>query len=690
MTMLPNSQTIRCTNPALPSLRPRPKDAARDKQDDTFDTSAFEVCEEAKEPSEEILAKQAEALGRQFDYDSSRLTLEQRRALFKKYFALHLKLNDLRSPRYYEDKSQCISVAETAWPGIVGQLKVDRLKQGYIEAEDLIERLRQLKPSNNFELRKYHHPRMEWKSPTPLQEEGFEISPPDPELVMDQLYAVTEMGKRLGRRWADQHRQEIRDRWATFKSGVELTPLPDLHLLRDMGRSPGGTLFPWYLVKGLMALREDSDDTASKSYGEEEDRAKEKREEAINGWRESNPDSMLADDPLSMYRTWPADLIAELDEIDREALRCGRRKYVAILRETEKKMQALVAFWRDCGLITGQRAPPPSWWQDPKAKAKHLSRPPYLIERLDAINTEFGYLTDMAKKLRMIETSRWMESIFNGDFEPPSSTALPQSLLDELDIVWRDRDWLNGDDTEDEMIARIRRWRKSDHQRCLEEGLRTSPQFGSDIGPEEPAQNASSSAMEPEETLQVRGKLSGSPCRPRVMVEDRAIWHGRLRSRANLMMAEDQRIWQGRLRPRRGAIGASRKKLHPVQKPTGKPKGIVKQYGRKASEQKRHTRTKDQATITSTTQKASMSHLPGTNSHFNEALLRSTPASVVGARRTKNARQQPPSKASTVRPEGVRKTRDSKGRQTRRLMTSLKTNHNQGFLRLLTPPRSEI
>lgn len=32
----------------------------------------------------------------------------------------------------------------------------------------------------------------------------------------------------------------------------------------------------------------------------------------------------------------------DLDEIDREAIRRGRRKYVALLREIEKKMQTLV------------------------------------------------------------------------------------------------------------------------------------------------------------------------------------------------------------------------------------------------------------------------------------------------------------------------------------------------------------
>jgi hypothetical protein len=40
-----------------------------------------------------------------------------------------------------------------------------------------------------------------------------------------------------------------------------------------------------------------------------------------------------------------------------------------------------------------------------------------------------------------------MESIFNIDSEPNASiTPLPQSLLDELDIVWRDRDSLDRDD----------------------------------------------------------------------------------------------------------------------------------------------------------------------------------------------------------------------------------------------------
>ena len=296
-----------------------------------------------------------------------------------------------------------------------------------------------------------------------------------------------------------------------------------------MGHSPGGTLFPWYLVKGLMTLRQQADDQGVKIFNEESDSATVKREEAINRWKERNPDSMLADDPLSIYRTWPADLMDELNEIDREEIRCGRRKYVAVLREAEKKMQVLVKFWADCGLITGQRTPPSSWWQLPKAKVKRLPKPQYLKDRLDAIKLAFGYHADEGKKLRIIEKSRWIESRINGNCDPtPADTPLPPSLLGELDIVWRDRDWLDHDDTEDEMIARFRWWRNSKYQQRLEKEFRISPQLGSDIAPEEPVPKArspvysgqenllpdgvSGSILAPEKTRHFRERLSRGAC----------------------------------------------------------------------------------------------------------------------------------------------------------------------------------
>ena len=584
-----------------------------DQDDASFEALSYELTEEAGKSGDELLVKQAEALGKEFDYDGSVLTPEQRRALFNQYWAMHCEIFELRSPQYYEGKSQCLSVSETAWPGAVAMLKAQKLKQGYVEPQDLIARLRMLKPSENFELRKFRHPPMSWKSPTPLEEEGVEISSSWPDWLLDLLCALTHIQGRLKAGMTDrarqltEYRQELRERWDEFESRVELTPLPDLHLLRNMGRSPGGTLFPWYLVKGLVTLRDHANDQGVKIYNEESDSATVKREEAIVRWKERNPDSMLADDPFSIYRTWPADLMDELDEIDREEIRCGRRKYMAVLREAEKKMQVLVKFWGDCGLITGQRTPPSCWWQDPKAKVKRLPKPQYLNDRLDAIQAAFGYHADEGKKLRMIETSRWIESRINGDSDPTAAdTPLSPSLLDELDIVWRDRNWLHHDDTEDEMIARIGRWRNSKHQQGLGKEFRISPQLGSDIAPEEPAQKArspvcsgqekflpdgaSGSVMAPEEKGHFREKPSRGACPQSgtkiTMPEDQAIWQGRLRSRTRI---EGQTSWREKLRPRSVAVTALRERTKATKTRTGKPNGIVKR--RQASKKKRPVAT---------------------------------------------------------------------------------------------------
>ncbi|KAI9729379.1 MAG: hypothetical protein M1834_006903 [Cirrosporium novae-zelandiae] len=683
------------------------------ERDDSPSIPSFKICEKAKKFGEEMTMEQEEedALAIEFDYDGSQLTPEQRRAIFMKWFAYHLKDNGLRSPQYFEDKSQCLSIMETVWPGAVGYFKANRLKRGYIDPEKLTARLRELKPSDNFELRKFRHPPMSWKSLTPLREKGFERFPPDPDWLIMQLTDVNCMRRRLGNRLTDKYQREIRDRWNAVESGAELEPSPDLHLLRDMGHSPGGTLFPWYLVKGLMALHDHAYDEGCELYDEEYDSATVKREEAIIRWRKRNPDSILADDPVSIYGTWPADLMDELDEIDREAIRCGRRKYVALLRETGEKMQALVAFWRDCGLVTGHRTPPSPWWQDPKAKAERLPKPQYLKERLDAINTEFVHWTDKAEKLRMIETSHWIETVINTHSEPAASdTPFPQPLLDELDIVWRDRDWLDHDDTEDEMIARIREWRNSKHRQRLKEELRTSPQLGSDAGPEEPVQkatnrgysgqrnllrdNVSGPAMAPEETRQLQEKLSKGTRRRLqtkiTMVEDQTIWQGRLRSRTNPTMEEGQTIWQDRLRLRRSGVSASRESLNPAHKPTGKPKGIVKQYRRNASK-KQQVVTKGQA-ATANIQKAGPPHLTSTQpqSHFNERSTQAIPHSATKSRRTKDLRRQSLRQANAVQAQGAQKACSTKERQSCRLTSAaLTTKRNQELSRLLTPPRSE-
>ena len=82
-------------------------------------------------------------------------------------------------------------------------------------------------------------------------------------------------------------------------------------------------------------------------------------------------------------------------------------------------------------------------WLDLKAKVRGLEMLPSLKDRLGAIETEFGRLTDKGKTLKLIEISRWKEAILNSETEPTAyDTPLPQSLLDDLDAVWQGRDWL--------------------------------------------------------------------------------------------------------------------------------------------------------------------------------------------------------------------------------------------------------
>lgn len=73
----------------------------------------------------------------------------QSHALFMKIFAEALKSKGLRSPQYCEDKSQCTSFADIK-PVEKACFKAANLESGFIEPKDLIERLRQLKPSSNF------------------------------------------------------------------------------------------------------------------------------------------------------------------------------------------------------------------------------------------------------------------------------------------------------------------------------------------------------------------------------------------------------------------------------------------------------------------------------------------------------------------------------------------------------------
>lgn len=284
------------------------------------------------------------------------MTEEQRHALFMKAFALNLKGLGLRSPKYYEDKSQCLSFRTDISPVWKGYTKASSLESGYIEPKDLIERLRQLKPSDNFELHEYQHPYMSWaKSPLCEKENPRDVTDNIPDWFLKEHGRALDI---LGPRRMTLATRSLRERWEKIDLTIDRTPLPDLHLLKNMGSSPNGTLYPRYLVEGLHALREHADNNARAFFLENFAKSSRKRKATISDWQERNPDVKLNDHPIYIFKTWPADLMDELDEIDRETARCGRSAYIGFLEEIEKQMQELLKFWRECGLITGQRTPP--------------------------------------------------------------------------------------------------------------------------------------------------------------------------------------------------------------------------------------------------------------------------------------------------------------------------------------------
>ncbi|WEW54639.1 hypothetical protein PRK78_000059 [Emydomyces testavorans] len=650
------------------SLELPPEDRMLDQEHDVVsDTTVCGIHEERKETSEEMTIDQARALGEKFDYDGLKFTPEQRRSIYKLFFSICLKVMDLRSPqhyKYFEERSQPLSISEALWPGEVALQKAEALKRTYIEPEDLIKRLRKLKPSDNFELRKHHHPHIEWVNPR-RREKAYTIPTPRPDWLEDQWVGLSHIRRHIGYRLTERIQKEINKRWEEVTRDIDQTPTPDLHLLRDMGHSPGGTRFPRYLVEGLKALRAEADSRGREYYEDEEYKVAEvQRAEAIDGWKKRNPDSILADDPVSRYRTWPKDLMDELDEIDREAIRRGRRRYIDLLRETEVKMQELVAFWRDCGAITGERTPPlswwlMSWWENPDHK-EPLLWPPYLKERWDAIKAEFPFGSPEGAKLRLIEIARWKEAIINTGSEPtPSDTPFPQSLLDELDVVWQGKEW--GDAREDKMIETIGRWRKAKDDQLQKTRL---PEC---LGQESLSrQSPSDPAIIPEELVQLREHLSRETRRkPRTK-----------------KLAGDPTIWKDRLRPRPAVVDTSRNTAKVAGRQPGKPRGITKQYGRRASKKTSQPAAKAHTAIP--TPKPDTSDPSSPPPPPKESPLRAAKST-----RSKQSRRQPPSsQRSATQPQGVRKTRSTKQRQTRGSVGAEPTaEHKQRLLQLLTPPQ---
>ncbi|KAL9119084.1 MAG: hypothetical protein Q9187_004360, partial [Circinaria calcarea] len=648
-------------------------------------------------------------------------------ARFMRAFAGNLKTEGLRSPHYYHDKSQCLSFHENASPAEMGYLKARSLKRGYIEPEELISRLQELKPSDNFTLRKYRHPWMEWAK-SPVKESSYVVQPPPASWFSSQLNYINEMQSqlrcRLGKRTDKLYKKELEDaadHWEKVYD-IELAPLPDLHLLKDMGRSPSGTLFPRYLVKGLHGLRELANERGDEYYAQEYEKAKVKRSDAIRRWQNKNPDAILADDPLSIYRTWPSDLMDELDALDRDAIRCGNRHYMADLLETEKKMQKLVDFWRDCGLVNGERTPPSPQWPDPKAKLRGKYWPDYLSQRVQALTVEFQQSRNSKEfqfsrnskeycKREFIEITRWKEAILNADVEPSASdTPFPQFLMNELDIVWQDYDFLRPEETEDEMIMRMARWRKSKHDKSSTEVSRTASQPNPDANSGETVEKTQSTDLAIKESLLPNGEgnmswigrpshsdstdsesidsiscqesttsitdqssattadvVDGKACSviPRLNPVSKSgnqlCIHGepsemsQLQSReasTEVETATPKSIWSGRLR-------SKRKTPETTRSPGQRPQGIVKRSEKKPPKKRQRRATKDSTTRLSE-QKPLSPSISGSLHHINGPAPEATPAGVKETKKTKRPQLRHPDPSKLAPLQGVRKARISK------------------------------
>ncbi|KAL9013853.1 MAG: hypothetical protein Q9173_001477 [Seirophora scorigena] len=652
------------------------------------------------------------------DLDSSKLTAEERHALYMHAFAVNLADEGLRSPDYYRDNSPCISFHGDAWPAEKGIYKAKILKWGYLDPDELVRRLSELKPAENFTLRKYRHRQMQWKK-SPIPGSPGVISPPEPDWFMDQKFWLGQQMTKIGP-YTDRdmvilkHLDEAKDYWRKIRD-IELSPLPDLHLLKHIGRSPSGTLFPRYLVIGLHKLLDRANNRGQAFYNEEYEKAKTKSTEIIQRWQDDNPDSILARDPVSIFRTWPQDLMAQLNAVDQEAMRCGSRRYAADLLETESKMQNLVSFWRDCRLITGTRTPPSPQWPDPKAKVKGLYWPDYLCQKKETIRKQFGFSDEATKRLT-IEFARWKEAVINTDIDPcTSEMPLSLTLQARLDIAWQGYEcFLDREDVEDEMIAIIGQWRRSCQTNPCTESHKT-PQLGHGADAEgttmetalAPSYRRSlSHQLEPIATngdadldgvmqspsaamVQINnstGKLSRADClalkEASLLLRDRSQDTRRSRNnRADPIAAGN--VWSGRLRPKPALEGASPRRPRTHGKRAGRPLGVNKRRSKRrvgALQQQEPSNS----IPTSQLRHPRSSRLPSPQEQASHALLETRSVSVQtdGIMRTKCRSAQP---IKSTQLQGVRKASKSTRRD---LYSQSCARRNNTLTKLFTPPDS--
>ena len=636
-------------------------------------------------------------------------TPAERHALFMTGFTNILRHEGLRSPGYYHDKSQCISFQDCT-PAEMGIIKAERLKWGYVEPRELAKRLRQLKPSHNFTTRKCRFPRILWdKSPIPDTPPIEDI--PEAHWFWDQKFGIWGLKRRLGESLTKHYEDEVQNYWDRL-CNIELAPVPDIYFLTHINHSPSGTLFPRYLVKALWELLDAVHKRGLRYYYDKGDRAKIKREEIIRQWQINYPSEILADDVLSIYRTWPPDLMARLDEVDREAIREGRKLYMADLENTGQKMQELVAFWRNCGLVTGTRTPPSPQWPDFSAKLRELLAPHYFHERRHAIEAKFGNGSE-GQKRTMIERARWKEAVLHAHFDPATSelrvtepvllrnrifltgnkcwrewepsekqkrvdiwkswelSELPitQPLLQKLEVVWKSwEDIWNKDDAEDEMVDILCRWRRGQE--------------------DEPCSGTSSAAPE----LDGRTDI---PCSKPSRSDIRALTDGlqflrkhpsKRKPRGHNALTMNN-TWHGRLRPMFEPQGTLRRQLR-------RPRQITQNLS--AYHEVERLKPSGKHLPISRAGKSRVCKIPAillTNSgsqHFPVMMAQILPSAITPKRtaaqhsseQVKNGKTQ-----SFVR--GVQKSSKAQSKSFSKRRRSVSDESTRKFLRLLTPSTSE-
>ena len=453
------------------------------------------------------------------DHDGEMLA--KRHEEFMRAFRNVLRYEGLRSPSYYQDKSQCISFQDCP-PGEMGTIKAQRLSWGYVDPEDLVKRLRQLKPSHKFTLRKFQHPYMPWdKTPTPST--PALVTFPEPDWLYWQQCGINDLEGRLGEPLTIAYYDEAQKYWEKV-SDIQLTPVPDISLLKHINHSPSGTLFPRFLVEALKELFDSANKRALSCNNSKSNQATVKREETICQWREEHPDAVLADDVLSRYRTWPRELMDRLDGIDQEAIREGRRSYMADLEKTGRKMEELVASWRDCGLITGSRTPQSPQWPDPKAKLRGRDMPQYVWARIHKSQVDIGFGYEYYKR-KVFECARWAEAVLNTDSDAMiSQMPLTESLLEEADLILKGLEtFVDEEDMEDALIDMLGRRRRGEEKKpCSESSGTPEPDSGAEI-PRSKLSRSDIRALREAEALQLLPE--------KVAADGGATWHSRLRPR---------------------------------------------------------------------------------------------------------------------------------------------------------------